>query len=162
MSIWSWLLKSSRNCFLIINSLPSIITLAQPWDSIASKLSLNKYVTCSGYDGAPIVTMALILSILAPANKEVAPPKEWPIMIVGARWYVSRYLAAAIISSTLLVKFVSSKSPSLSPNPVKSNLNTATPIRFRARLICLADFNFLLPVNTWTKIANGCGPLLSG
>jgi hypothetical protein len=56
-------------------------------------------------------------------------------------------------SSTFEEKFVSEKSPSLSPRPVKSNRRTAIPCCVRARLRWPAAFRFLVQVKQWAKSA---------
>ena len=61
--------------------------------------------------------------------------------------------AAQIKSSTVPEKFVSAKSPSLSPKPVKSKLKTPNPFAAKAELIYLTAVKFLLQVKQCAKIA---------
>ncbi len=149
--------RSSKNCFLRVNFLPANITSASPFSSISSRAVSNSLETCSGSQGAPIVVTASTDRILSAACSTAAPPNECPMSNLGA-WYSDlRKSAAAIRSSTLEEKLVSAKSPSLSPNPVKSNRRTAIPSRVNARLILPTAFKFFEQVKQWANSAKAFG-----
>jgi hypothetical protein len=62
--------------------------------------------------------------------------------MAGASYSLSRNSAAATRSATLEEKFVSAKSPSLSPSPVKSKRSTAIRACVRAREMLTTAFRF--------------------
>ena len=76
--------KSSKNCFLIVKSIPPKFTFALPLFVISCLLSFNKCNTCEGWLGELITATAFMEAILFAAKIAAAPPKEWPIMRVGA------------------------------------------------------------------------------
>ncbi len=62
-----------------------MVTSETPSFSICSKLPCNKCMTCSGSEGVPIVATAVTLSIALAAKTDAAPPKDCPIIRLGAR-----------------------------------------------------------------------------
>ena len=72
-----------------------------------------------------MVATAVTLGIWVAAASTAAPPRLCPISSRGGRWVEPSAAAAATRSSTLEVKLVLAKSPSLEPRPVKSNRRTA-------------------------------------
>jgi len=108
------------------------------------------------------VATALMVEISLPAKIAAAPPRECPTMSVGALWVCSRYAAALNKSCTLLEKFVSAKSPSLSPKPVKSKRSTPKPSEARALLTLRTALKSLEHVKQWAKIAKLWGSWSAG
>ncbi len=85
-----------------------------------------------------MVTTAFASGISPAAASIAAPPRLWPIRIAGAFRVSRRWSAARTRSATLEEKVELAKSPSLEPNPVKSNRSTAMPFADSADAMRLA------------------------
>ena len=83
-SAGAWVIRSSTNSLRTVNVRPASVTVATPSRLIVSSESPNRCCTCCGSNGALRVATAMHSGIFSAASRTAAPPRLWPIRILGA------------------------------------------------------------------------------